>query len=84
MAEHYIFHEDDYKQQLEGRYWNTGGYGICIMASITKGVDWAAYVGADNGWSEKECMTRVLERGAKLPEKDARYFFPEIKLPYRH
>ncbi len=86
MAEtqHYIFHEDDHNQQLEGRYWNSGSGGICIMASITKGVDWAAYIGADIGWSEKECMTRTLEHGVKLSARDARYFFPEIKLPYRN
>ena len=84
MAEnHFVFHESDYKKDLEGRYWNSGGYGICIMASITKNVDWAAYIGADNGWKEKDCMASTLQTGAKLSEKDARHFFPDIELPYR-
>ena len=74
MTEHYIFHEDDHKQQLEGRYWNANWKGVCIMASITKGVDWAAYIGADNGQSEDECMAWTLKYGVKLYEKDARYF----------
>lgn len=68
----------------EGRYWNTNGKGIAIVASITEGIDWSAYIGADNGWSEEDCINGVVDYGAKLSEKDARYFFPNIKLPYRH
>jgi len=41
---------------IEGRYWNSNGKGIAIVASITKGIDWAAYIGADNGWDELECL----------------------------
>ena len=71
------------RSKVEGRYWNSNGKGICIMASITEGIDWAAYIGADNGQREEECMEWTLEMGAKLPEKDAQYFFPGISLPYR-
>ncbi len=72
------------EDKLEGRYWNTNGKGICIMAWITKDIDWAAYIGADNGFSEEECMKTTCDYGAKLSEADARYFFPQIKLPYRY
>lgn len=67
----------------EGRYWNTNGKGICIVAVITKDIDWAAYIGADNGWSESECIQWTANYGAKLSGEDAKYFFPEIELPYR-
>lgn len=62
----------------EGRYWNVG-MGICIMAAITEGVDWAAYIGADNGESERNCMEYTLEYGAKLLKHEALCFFPEFK-----
>ena len=71
------------RNKVEGRYWNADGKGICIMAWITEGIDWAAYIGADNGYSEENCMERTCDYGAKLSEGDARYFFPEIALPYR-
>jgi len=70
------------KEVREGRYWNSG-YGVCIMASITKGIDWAAYIDADNGYREHDCMRKTLESGSKLSEADARHFFPDIELPYR-
>ena len=72
------------RHSREGRYWNSNGKGICIVASITEDIDWTAYIGADNGWSEEECMKWTLENGAKLSADDAKYFFPDIKLPYRH
>jgi hypothetical protein len=55
------------------------------MASITEGIDWAAYIGSDDGWSEEACMKWTLENGAKLSAEDAYHFFPDIvnKLPYR-
>ncbi len=70
--------------RFEARYWNSNSKGICVMAVVTNGIDWAAYIGADNGYSEKECMTSTCEYGAKLSENDARYFFPKMELPYRH
>jgi hypothetical protein len=68
---------------IEGRYWNTNGKGITIVASITEGIDWAAYIGADNGWEEEACVKWAAEHGAKLSETDARHFFPDIELRYR-
>ncbi len=68
-----------------GRYWNTNGKGITIVAVITEDIDWAAYIGADNGWEEKACIQWAADYGAKLSERDARYFFPDIpqELKYR-
>ena len=80
---YYVINEDNWEVQLEGRYWNTNGKGICIVAVITKGIDWAAYIGADNGYSEEKCMETTCAYGSKLSESDARHFFPKIELPYR-
>lgn len=60
---------------IEGRYWNTDGRGIAIVAAITEGIDWAAYIGADDGWEEGACVELAAKYGAKLPESDARHFF---------
>jgi len=81
----WTFHEDEYKQELEGRFWNCQGKQIAIVASITKRVDWAAYIGTDapNSYHEKDTCLYVGEKGCKLSEVDARYFFPDIELPYR-
>ena len=67
----------------EGRYYNANGFGVAIVASITNPIDWAAYIGADDGYSEESCIQFVKEKGCKLSEKDARHFFPNITLPYR-
>jgi len=67
---------------IRGRYWNCDA-GIAVVASVTQDIDWAAYIGADNGCSEEDCIQFTSDYGAKLSEKDARYFFPDIKLPYR-
>jgi len=71
------------KKLLEGRYWNNNGKGIAIIASITEGIDWSAYIGADNGQDELACLELTKESGDKLSEPDARHFFPGIELPYR-
>lgn len=68
---------------VEGRYWNSGGMGMAIMAVITIGVDWTAYVGADNSRNEMDTCAYVCEQGSKLRVEDARYFFPDMELPYR-
>ena len=68
----------------EARYWNTGGHGISIVAVITKDIDWAAYIGADSGYSETACIASTKNYGAKLCETDALHFFPFIELPYRN
>lgn len=81
---HYVFNETEDKIQLEGRYWNPQNMNICIVASITKDIDWAAYIGAGGFWTERMAMVNAAKWGAKLSEADARYFFPEINLPYRN
>ena len=68
----------------EARYYNANGFAIVIVASITDPIDWAAYIGADDGQhSEEETIEFVCAYGCKLSEKDARYYFPDIELPYR-
>ena len=69
---------------IAGRYWNFNDKGVSIVASITQRIDWAAYIGADDGWSESACIEWAARHGAKLSEQDARHFFPNIDLPYRH
>ena len=69
--------------QKEARYWNADGRGICVVAVVTDDIDWAAYIGADNGQSETYCIKRTSLYGAKLRRNDAIHFFPFIELPYR-
>ena len=94
---YYIFYEDDLHRRIEGRYWNPSSdnehnpqsLNICVVASITKkpngeGFDWTAYIGAAPGvHTEEEALKATARTGAKLGKQDARYFFPDIKLPYR-
>jgi len=69
---------------ITGRYYNANYYATAIVASITEGIDWAAYIGgANHTLSESEAMLYVRDYGCKLSEKDARHFFPNIELPYR-
>ena len=80
----YVFHEDEFKQKLEGRYWNAQSLNLCVIASITKRIAWAAYIGAaPEAHTEDEALKFVTDYGQKLTETDARYFFPDIELPYR-
>lgn len=74
------------KYKITARYFNAQGWAVAIVASITHGLDWATYIGATFGsLSEEETVQYVVKFGCKLPEKDARYFFPELKhLLYRH
>lgn len=71
------------RQTIEGRYWNSGGHGMTIIAVITHGIDWAAYIGADDGREEEACIRNAVDYGAKLSRLDAEHFFPDIKLSYR-
>lgn len=72
------------RKLIEARYYNANYYATAIVASITEGIDWAAYIGgADCSIPEREAVEFVAEQGSKLSEKDARYYFPNIKLPYR-
>lgn len=69
---------------IEGRYYNASYYATAIVAVITEGIDWAAYIGgASANLSERGAVEFVAERGCKLSKKDAKHFFPEITLPYR-
>ena len=78
----YVFHDTKHKQMIEGRYWNCQGRGIAVVAVITKGIDWAAYIGADDSPSEDATLGYTADYGSKLSEKDARHYFT-IELPYR-
>ena len=86
----FIFVDDESKRQIEGRFWNSQGINVAIVASITKGVDWAAYIGGNRAAAEINALHDVASGGSKLSVEDARYFFPvskypELKgLPYRH
>ena len=82
---YYTFEESDYHQSVEARFWNQGGKQLAIVACITKGVDWAAYIGTDapDSYHEDDTLKCTAESGCKLSKKDAKYFFPDIKLPYR-
>ncbi len=79
----YKFYDNGHKYRLEGRYW--GNNNICITASITRDIDWSAYIGAaPSVQTEDEALNIVADTGTKLSELDARYFFPNIELPYRY
>jgi len=69
---------------ITGRYYNANYYAAAIVASITEGIDWAAYIGgAPVSAPEAEAVEYVRDYGCKMTESDARYYFPNIKLPYR-
>ena len=69
---------------IEGRYYNSNGYSVGIVAKTTEGIDWAAYIGGSPvDMDEDESIKFVADTGAKLPEVDARHYFPDIKLRYR-
>lgn len=82
---YYRFHEDEWKVYFKGRFWNCQGKQIAIVACITKTIDWAAYIGTDapDSYTEDGTLRYVAAKGCKLSESDARYFFPDIDLPYR-
>lgn len=69
----------------QARYFNTGAAGIAIVAVETVGIDWSAYIGADNGQSEAACCEEAARNGEKLRKEDAEHFFPALSaaLPYR-
>ena len=69
---------------LTARYYNSNYYATAIVASITEGIDWAAYIGgADYTIPEEVAVEYVSDYGNKLSESDARHYFPDIELPYR-
>lgn len=72
------------RRSITARYYNANYYATAIVASITEGIDWAAYIGGtDHTVPEEEAVRYVRDYGCKLSEADARHFFPDIKLPYR-
>jgi hypothetical protein len=72
------------RQLIVARYYNSNYFATAIVASITEGIDWAAYIGgADYHLAESEAVEYVRDYGDKLSEADARHFFPSIELPYR-
>ena len=78
------------KYKITARYFNASGFAVAIVASITHGIDWAVHIGATHGYMhgpllEDETAQYVAKHGCKMQEKDARYYFPELKnLSYRH
>ena len=81
----WVFKETDNQKWIEGRFYNHGGKQLAIVAVITKDIDWSAYIGTDapNSFTEQITNIYVAKHGCKLSEKDARYYFPDIILPYR-
>lgn len=76
---------NDGRRLIVARYWNANYYAGAIVASITEGIDWAAYIGgADHTWSREAAVEYVRDYGDKLSRDDARHFFPNIELPYRY
>ena len=69
---------------ITGLYRNSNRHACAVVAVITTGIDWAAYInGCDVHASEADCVREVADYGAKLSEATARHFFPSIDLPYR-
>ena len=86
---YYVFKQTDCKRYLEGRFWNQGGKQMAIVAIVTEvngRGDWAAYIGTDapHSHAEQATLEYVAEHGCKLSDKDAQYFFPKLKLPFRY
>ena len=70
--------------KFEGRYWNSNGYGCAVVASIGVEGAWSAYIGGCDPESEEKGLAFIAAYGAKLSERDARHFFPELAdMPYR-
>ena len=69
--------------KYEGRYWNANGYATAVVASVGREGEWSAYIGGGPPEREADCLRYVAAWGNKLSEADARYFFPDIDLPYR-
>jgi hypothetical protein len=68
----------------EGGYWNANGYATAVVAVITEGIDWCAYVGgAPVEINEQAALNFVARTGCKISEGLARFIFPDIELPYR-
>ena len=64
---------------IPGRYFNSNGHAIAIVAVVTVGVDWAAYIGEADPHRELEAYPHVAETGSKLQWEDAKHFFPSLR-----
>jgi len=55
-----------------------------VLAVATEGYcgDWAAYIGAVEGYCHEEEYMGVLHHGSKLPEKVAEVLFPDFAEKY--
>jgi len=67
---------EDGNHILEGMYWNANGSAVAIIAVVTPGIDWAAYIGGTgDDYRKEETLRWVARYGCKLPEATARHFF---------
>ncbi len=71
------------RDKYEGRYWNSNGYATAVVASVGREGAWSAYIGGGPPERKEDCLELVVKWGNKLDEATARYFFPNIDLPYR-
>lgn len=72
------------QKTIWARYYNANGFAVAIVAVVTEGIDWTAYIGAShNLMTSEETAEWVAKNGCKLAKKDAVHFFPDIDLPYR-
>jgi len=64
---------------LEGGYWNANESAVAIVAVVTPGIDWAAYIGGtselEGPYTKEETLRWVAHYGCKLSEATARPFF---------
>jgi hypothetical protein len=73
---------------LEGRYWNSNGHAIVIVAALTvledgKIFDWRAYIGRGDPQKENAAIVEVAKWGNLMRVEDALHFFPELReVPY--
>jgi len=63
---------------LAYNYWNCNGKGMVIVAKEGAVEDWAAYIGADDGFREEECVEWTCRQGAKLSQEQAHRWFPQF------
>ena len=66
---------------------NMERYSVILVAVITEGIDWAAYIGGassiiDDTDLKSKAQVVALEGDKVLPEV-AKIYFPNIKEPYR-
>lgn len=78
--------DPDWKRYLLGvKYWNANNSNIVIVAQISRGIDWALYIGAAPGAkTEEEAIQHIASYGDKLDETLARFLLPNVQERYRH